>query len=368
MAQTVTVDRIKERRSNVANYRPGMKGSRLLDPGEGFINFADKIRRIGNADGTFIEYSINTDAEKAAPGNPIGDTLATKLGLTRMGIGFAKIPAVILTMALAGYYTLGDRAFGMPMVRTTAADTDPTKVADGSDTPGYWKLNAPNIANVFWLGAKGDFVTNDTPAFNTAQAVSQTVYAPASTYNIQNFTLNAGKNLNGDGIRLTIFRPTATCVWVVRCMSGCDLKDFATNGNNFAGRGISCGGDHVNIENWRAEYCYSGYYNETAGVVVRMFNTSTANCTYSFYCAGGWNNSSVTKHISDGDIWGFFSTYTGNPDLDQPQAVRFSDCLFFGNQNGIWFDKNVFVFSFVNSVIDGCPGTAIRIGEDSDVS
>lgn len=44
----VTVDRLKVRRSFTAGYRPGNGGSRPLDEGEEFINYADKIRLIGD--------------------------------------------------------------------------------------------------------------------------------------------------------------------------------------------------------------------------------------------------------------------------------------------------------------------------------
>lgn len=47
---TITVDRVKIRRSFVAGYRPGQNGSRPLDEGEEFVNYADQIRLIG--DGT----------------------------------------------------------------------------------------------------------------------------------------------------------------------------------------------------------------------------------------------------------------------------------------------------------------------------
>ncbi|GJD92933.1 hypothetical protein [Methylobacterium iners] len=58
---SVKVDRVKERRSRTPGYRPGMNGSRVLDDGEPFVNYADMVRCIGTDDGTFVEYSLTAD-------------------------------------------------------------------------------------------------------------------------------------------------------------------------------------------------------------------------------------------------------------------------------------------------------------------
>lgn len=54
----IVLNRIRERRSNVAGYRPGMRGSRPLDPGEPFVNIPDKVRCIGTIGGQYITTDL----------------------------------------------------------------------------------------------------------------------------------------------------------------------------------------------------------------------------------------------------------------------------------------------------------------------
>lgn len=77
---TITVDRLKIRRSSTPGYRPGQNGSRPLDDGEEFVNYADRIRQIG-------EMGVAQDDLPAYPLRPgIGDIQdageAAKLGVS----------------------------------------------------------------------------------------------------------------------------------------------------------------------------------------------------------------------------------------------------------------------------------------------
>jgi len=74
----INVDLVRERRSFVAGYRPGVGNSaRPLLEGEPFVNYADKVRCIGTGDGAFIESSLDTDGLKvyAQAGTAAGNKL-----------------------------------------------------------------------------------------------------------------------------------------------------------------------------------------------------------------------------------------------------------------------------------------------------
>jgi len=60
------LERIQERRSVDAGYRPPTTGPRALRQGEPFVNLTDLKRCIGKGDGTFIEYSLYQDAQQQA--------------------------------------------------------------------------------------------------------------------------------------------------------------------------------------------------------------------------------------------------------------------------------------------------------------
>jgi hypothetical protein len=309
MASTVTIDRIKERRSGVAGYRPGMNGSRPLDAGEPFVNRADKVRCIGNGDGTFIEYPIISEAERAAPGNPVGNALTALLG------------------------------------------------------------------NVKFFGAKGDGISNDKAAFDAAAASGYEVVVPAGTYNVGLWTVPPGVKVRGAGKPSTFIRPLTRCTWAVRLLQSSELSGLTVNGNLVADRCVSVAGPYAQITEVHAQFAKvygdsygsgAGFFNEPTSVTFNFNQTSTDSNQFGIFSAGGFNNGSLNQHFSRGaDVYGVFLTYSGNPDLDQPQAVRLSSCTFISNQFGIWCDKNIFGLSIQNTVVDLVGVTGIHVAEDS---
>jgi hypothetical protein len=314
--------------------------------------------------GTASTFSVEA---LAAPGNAVGDSIGAKLGLTRNGLASAKIPAVILAIALAGYATLGDRAFGMPMVRTIASDLDPTKIADGSTPTGYWKLNSKDAVDVSWFGAVGDGTTEDSVAFQAAaNHAAPIVLVPAGTFIVRNVVVPVNKKVAGRGSLLTgIHGPVAAHTFIMQGQGSNHFTGFNMNGRNIGQRGLSIRGAQTHVDDIRSSNFVDGIHNEN-GVFLRFTDVITNdNSRAGLYSADGMNTCWFTRFWSlQNDGYGCFFTYTTTTDGAAPcQAINMNSCFFFGCiTGGVWFEKNTFDFSFHAGSIDGQQGTGIRFG------
>lgn len=324
-----------------------------------------QLNKANKADlGTAAAFSVET---LAAPGNAVGDSIGAKLGLTRNGLSAAKIPAAIVAIALAGYATVGDRAFGMPMIRTTISDPDPTKIPDGSSPVGYWKLNAPDAVDPAWFGAVGDGGTEDSAAFQAAaNHTAPVIRVQSGTFIVRNVTIPVNKKVIGNGsLQTSIHGPTTSFVYILRGEGSNHFTGFNMNGRGTGQRGLSIRGAQTHIDDVRASNFIDGIYNEN-GVFLRFTDVITNdNSRAGIYSADGMNTCWFNRCWSlQNDGYGCFFTYTVTTDGAAPcQAINMDSCFFFGCRfGGVWFEKNTFDFSFAKGSIDGQQGTGIRFG------
>lgn len=288
------------------------------------------------------------------------------LNLTRTTLAAFTVPAVITAFVLAGHTALGDRGRGAPYKLVGAVTA--TSVTDAGGR--IFDIDASGTVDVGWFGAKADAVTNDSAAFNAALAAASVVYAPAGIYNASGITVPASKALIGAEKNATSLRPNNGATrssFIVKALNGARVADFTANGNNQTDSGVIVDGSYVRLHRVHAQYCTDGFYNTPNGVAVTWTETSTDNNTRGINSVGGFNNSVVIRHYSQGnDTYGFFSTYVGPfSGTLQPQSVQFLGCVFFGNTYGVWFDRNLFDLGMTGCVIDGFTNTGLRVAEDS---
>jgi hypothetical protein len=209
------------------------------------------------------------------------------------------------------------------------------------------------------FGAKGDGATNDTAAFNNAFNAAKDVYIPPGTYNVSMVTIPGGCRVRGAGKGVTTLVCPATADHVLLISGSAHLSGLTVNGNQKANTGILINADYVQIEEVHAQYCANGFaaYRD----VWSLTNTSTDNNTNGFYSGNRGINARMFGHTSNGgDTYGIRFNYTDQ----QPQGVQMIGCLLFGNQFGLFFDKDAFSMEFGSSIIDGCTDTAIMFLTD----
>ncbi len=209
------------------------------------------------------------------------------------------------------------------------------------------------------FGAVGDGTTDDSAAFTAALAsVASLVYIPAGTYNIKNIVIPLNKRVYGDGKFTTILKPTTSCTYVLQLSGGAYATDIQVHGNTLATTGIQINGDYVKVIECHVQNCVNGYYNVNNDVW-ELVGTSSSNNTYSIYSANRGINCVIDRHESRGsDTTGLYMTYS----TQQPQGLRLTNSLLFGNTTAINIAKDSFSMVIANNIIDGCTGVGILLG------
>lgn len=136
-APVVTVDRVKIRRSFTPGYRPGMNGSRSLEEGEEFINYADEVRCIGTGEGAFKELPL---------------TVAGVIAPTRADLvaGTYKIAAPQAAIRTSGYAAPNDGG-GALYARRSTEPAHPGKFQAGGS---WWEIVPEDGLDIRQFGAK----------------------------------------------------------------------------------------------------------------------------------------------------------------------------------------------------------------------
>lgn len=185
----VAVDRLKIRRSFTAGYRPGKGGSRPLDEGEEFVNYADKFRLIGDgvtepealpayplrpgiADipdaGEAAKLGVSTPEQaQEAQSNDVALTPLTGgdlVGMFVRGAGvystravaqLTKIPSRITTLTTLGYAAAGDKG-NAPFKRVAA---EPMHLGKFRSADRFMPDGSISLANGGWWENVAEFLT-----------------------------------------------------------------------------------------------------------------------------------------------------------------------------------------------------------------
>jgi len=251
----------------------------------------------------------------------------------------------------------GSTVGGIKVARKDGVGTSVTST--GSTTARTLAARFADVGNVMDFGAVDSVTTSSTAAFTAAFAEYDCVYAPPGTYRIEGLIIPDGKKLYGAGRGATKLRAGAACSYVVRVGQHSILESIEINGNLVATSGVEVNAkDFAQIRFVNVQYCTRGYYFTSADVVT-MLNTASDNNTYGIYVDERFINCAIIRHVSNGDGYGYYNTYT----TQQSQGVSFSDCMFISNTNaGYYFVKDAFSISITDCIVDLCGGTAIYLG------
>lgn len=115
------------------------------------------------------------------------------------------------TVWASGYHTKNDGAFGSHIfrlkgVKTTEIDNGGTIIiATIGGTDYVYELQYDGAVNVRWFGAKGDGVTDDTTAIQSALNIYYDIYVPNGTYYITNLFMRSNNSITGENRNGTLF-------------------------------------------------------------------------------------------------------------------------------------------------------------------
>lgn len=167
---------------------------------------------------SFIETVLD-DTTAAAVRATLG--LLTDTVDTIAALRAYAVPATAMSISVLGYYAPGDGGgdtFYWDSA-STAADNGGTIIRPNAvlaANPGRWLRIFSGAVNIRWFGAKGDGVTDDTPALTAAANTSKIVEAPYGDYVILSpVTIYAGLRGHGADDGQTIFTLTGTGQLVV---------------------------------------------------------------------------------------------------------------------------------------------------------
>jgi len=145
-----------------------------------------KIKLLNNqGDEVTIEHS-NTSSKQ-------GNSVVNIKDVTKQADTIADLKALDGAHKLVyvtGYHTKGDGAFGSHFFEwdttSTEADNGATIIKLNSVTTGRYKLKYDGSVNVKWFGAKGDGVTDDTEALQSAIDTLKPITIPKGTFKLLN--------------------------------------------------------------------------------------------------------------------------------------------------------------------------------------
>ena len=177
-------------------------------------------------------------ASKIKLNNNQGDTITLEHSDTISSLGNRVIPLDNIThkvstiaelramterpefVYVTGYHTADDGAFGSHFFKRSlvvVADNGGTVIQSVYDT---YELQYSGAVNVKWFGAKGDGVTDDTVAIQSAVSLpllynrQQSIYFPSGTYKVsQKITLGINTTYYGDGEQATVLVSSFTGDW-----------------------------------------------------------------------------------------------------------------------------------------------------------
>jgi hypothetical protein len=214
----------------------------------------------------------------------------------------------------------------------------------------------PSVLN---YGATGNGSTDDSAAFTAAFAANDSVFVPVGTYNVGGVVMAAQKKLIGENKFTTILKPlTPPADFILSVDDACQVSGIYLHGNNITPKGIKIIGDYTVIDNVKITNCTHAFHYSAADVAT-LTNCNTDHNTFGIYTDDRFINCVIDNFVSAGsDTTGIFMTYS----TTQPQAVRITNSLFFGNTNAIVVDKDIFVFDITNTAVDGGPDSAVVLG------
>lgn len=302
---------------------------------------------------------------------------------------------------LTGYYTAGDGGGGLywyDSTDTSSADNGGTIIvaADG----GRWKLSSVAPLNVRQFGAKGDGVSNDTAAFQSAFSTSRRVFAPSGVYLVDTLFIpnGTGFRLEGEGEGKTVLQARSSNTTVIQKVAATGVADGSYIGNfsvkahasGSTARAIECSGFRDSTFD-----SIEGLSNGTAGFYA-LFGVSAS--PYLCYkntwirprlssAAGGWtkcidfHNNGTANALYNSNVGSIYEPWVVDNvglsvgiDLRRSSQISVIDGLFENNAGataivsgnssviqGNWFEANSIDLDFPTGA-DGSANHGVVIG------
>lgn len=293
--------------------------------------------------------------------NQVTDQIGITLQVTAIGIATALLLTPVFNVA--GYNALGDSGAGGQWMRVADSVANPLpacmKVRNVASGSWYVKTVLGKTIDIGHLGAmEGDRASAVAACQAAVATTASRISIPGGTYYIDSVFLPDHKFIGGQGKSATLVVAVNACDYVFSIGAGSNAADMTVNGNLLATKCFDIAGDYVGFSDIHVQFASYGFFNNGHNST-GFTRTSDDNCHAGIYTVDQFINGFITNHQSrGGSYYGFYATYS----TQQPQTINFQGCLFFGNTYGVWIDKDAYVVNFLNSYVDGCTGTGIRMG------
>lgn len=175
----------------------------------------EKVFQIKNTDAIFIKPTTSKTTANTEEGDIWYDNADDKIKYRRQNdIGVLITEAIIATTFTNLRNFTTSNVTANPIVYVTDSEREGIFVYDSSDTISaddngiviktttgnfVYKRKYDNAVNVKWFGAKGDGLTDDTTAIQTALTLYDDVFVPKGTYLVNSLNFKSNNTLRGDG-------------------------------------------------------------------------------------------------------------------------------------------------------------------------
>ena len=225
--------------------------------------------------------------------------------ITFDNIAQLKLNSNINRVDVLGYYAKGDVGGGTFYWNATSTETDNggTIIQATGITTGRWKRVFGGVVNVKWFGAKGDGVTDDTLAINSAisftSSIKSNLLFPAGTYIVSGLNAVANMQLIGEGststrIKLKNNSNTHLVNSLTNTIDDIRIQGIIFDGNranNTVGNGLNLyGSKHILIDVRVVEIAENGIVSDWQGPSFKQagFEGFYSNITIDTCGKSGW--------------------------------------------------------------------------------